>query len=62
MKTIAEIEQQIKDLSLEIEEMNKERRNLIDKYGGINEEDNESFFADLSWRMAKIEGLKWVLN
>jgi len=62
MKNITEIEKQIKDLTSEIDEMHKERNDAKDKYGGISEEENESFFADIAWRMAKIEGLQWVLN
>jgi len=62
MKSKIEIEKQIKDLTSEIEEMHKERNEAKDKYGGVSEEENESFFADITWRMAKIEGLQWVLN
>jgi len=62
MKNRIEIEKQIKDLTTEIDEMHKERNDAKDKHGGVSEEVNESFFADISWRMAKIEGLQWVLN
>lgn len=62
MRNKIEIDEKIKDLISEIEELYKERDENKEKYGGINEEDNESFFSDVSWRRAKIEGLLWVLN
>jgi len=62
MKALREIKNRIKELNEEIDEMHNERNYKKEKYGGVSDDENDSFFSDLHYKSAEIKTLEWVLN
>ena len=62
MKNKDWIEEKVKELEQEIKDLNQERNHKKDVFGGISKEENDDFFHDISWNMAKIEALRDVLD
>jgi peptidoglycan hydrolase CwlO-like protein len=61
MKTNEEIEKKIKLLQEEIEELNDDREEKKNKFGGISDEENKDFFDDINYKWCEIKTLQWVL-
>jgi hypothetical protein len=44
------IEERINELNEEINEIHVQRNNLINKYGGISDEDNQCYLSDIAFK------------
>ncbi len=62
MKTNEEIEKKIKVLQEEIQELNDDREEKKNKFGGISDEENQDFFDDINYKWCEIKTLQWVLS
>jgi predicted nucleic acid-binding Zn-ribbon protein len=62
MKTNEEIEKKIKVLQEEIQELNDDREEKKNKFGGISDEENQDFFDDTNYKWCEIKTLQWVLS
>ena len=62
MKSKEEIKRKLDSLLEDMHDMNVERSDKKEKYGGISEEENEDFFNDLSALHNQSHILRWVLE
>jgi hypothetical protein len=62
MKSKEEIKRKLDSLIQDMSDMHTERNEKKEKYGGVSEEENEDFFADLSAKHNQSHILKWVLG
>jgi peptidoglycan hydrolase CwlO-like protein len=62
MKSKEQIEKMIESIKVEIDEIHKQRQNLLNRNGGIIDEQNNDMLQDIATLSNQIKILEWVLS